>query len=92
MTILFKSVASRAKREKKGRRFKVAKVKEIQVRCIRCQQWVASPVSLKDTKNFDLKTVSKSRCQCPRCGDMTSCNIKNIRVLDEEGEFIAIDT
>ena len=68
------------------------KIKEIQVRCIRCREWVASPVSLKDIKSFDLSTVIENRCQCPRCGDMTSCNIKNIRALDEEGKFIAIDT
>lgn len=70
---------------------KVSKVKEIQVRCMRCQEWVTSPISFEDSKGIDMSTLIKTRCQCPRCGDMTSCNIKNVRVRDEKGRFVGID-
>ena len=69
---------------------KGSKIKEVQLRCMRCQQWITHPISGKDIESIDLKELSKNVCQCPRSGDMASCNIKNIRVLDEEGNALEI--
>jgi len=70
---------------------KASKGKEVQLRCMRCQQWVTHPIGVKNVKSIDVKELSKTLCQCPRCGDMASCTIKNLRVLDENGKLVDID-
>jgi ribosomal protein L37E len=69
----------------------VSKGKEIHVRCMRCQELVPSSIRFKDRKSFDMETLIKNRPACPRCGDMTSYDKKNICIQDENGEFVCID-
>ena len=58
---------------------------------MRCQELVPSSISFKDKKSFDMETLIKNRPACPRCGDMTSYDKKNICIRDESGEFVCID-
>jgi predicted nucleic-acid-binding Zn-ribbon protein len=76
--------------EKKSRRFKVSKGKEIYVRCVRCREWVPTSISFKDKKSFDLDTLIKNKPPCPRCGEMTSYHEKNLCIRDESGEMVCI--
>lgn len=66
------------------------KAKEIHVRCIRCREWVPTSINFKDGKSFDLDTLIKNRPPCPKCGEMTSYNEKNLCIRDESGEFVCI--
>ena len=87
---LAKTVSSGCWQTRSGR-FNVSKGKEIHVRCMRCQELVPSSISFKDKKSFDMETLIKNRPACPRCGDMTSYDKKNICIRDESGEFVCID-
>ena len=69
----------------------MSKGKEIHVRCMRCQTLVPSSIHFKDKKSFDMEAFVKNRPSCPRCGDMTSYDIKNICIPDESGKFVCID-
>ena len=69
----------------------MSKGKEIHVRCMRCQTLVPSSIHFKDEKSFDMEAFIKNRPSCPRCGDMTSYDKKNICIRDKSGEFVCID-
>ena len=69
----------------------MSELKEIHVRCMRCQEWVPSSLDFKDIESFDMRTLIKHRPPCPRCGEMTSYSKKNICIRDESGEFVCID-
>ena len=78
-------------RQTSSGRVKVSKAKEIHVRCMRCQNLVPTSIIFKGKKSFDMETFIKNRPSCPRCGDMTSYDKKNICIRDESGEFVCID-
>jgi hypothetical protein len=69
----------------------VDKGKEIHLRCMRCRELVPTAISFKDKKSFDMNALTENRPPCPKCGEMTSYNVKNICIRDESGEFVCID-
>ena len=84
-------MASAGERETKSRRFKMSKAREIHLRCMRCQELVPTSISFKDSESFDMETLIKNRPPCPKCGEMTSYNKKNICIRADDGSFVCID-
>lgn len=57
----------------------VAKITEIQVRCVYCAAWVPSPIVFGETETFDTAMMAGNLLKCQACGKMTACNKENIR-------------
>ena len=69
----------------------MSKTREIHLRCMRCREFVPTAISFKDRESFDLENLIKRRPPCPRCGEMTSYNKRNICIRGEDEEFVCID-
>jgi hypothetical protein len=67
-------------------------VKELQIKCLNCNQWFNSPIFFADFDSFDTSTMIGNQAQCPHCGRMTGCNKENMRVRAKDAGFVGDDT
>lgn len=67
-------------------------VKEIQIRCLHCDSWFRSPISIRNLETFDTLTLIGNQVQCPSCKKMTGCNKNNMRVRAQNAGFVGDNT
>lgn len=70
----------------------MSKVKEIQIRCDHCNEWMPSPIMFGDDESFNTSKLIGNVVQCPSCGETTSCNKENMRMRTENGGFVGFKT
>ena len=68
------------------------KVKEIKIRCLRCNYIFNSPIFFGQFESFDTCTLVGNTVQCPSCNEMTGCNKENMNVKFEGGGFVGFDS
>jgi uncharacterized C2H2 Zn-finger protein len=79
-------------KEAQGKRLDMAeetghKIDHIEIRCKHCGKWFRSDIHLGDNQTFDTSTLFRNLHGCPHCGKITSCNKKNVRCVNADGEI-----
>ena len=67
-------------------------VKELQIRCLNCNEWFKSPIFFCDLDSFDSSTMKLNQARCQNCGKMTDCNKENMRVRAWNAGFVGKKT
>ncbi len=71
----------------------MAKIREIDIQCVRCNRWSPSMIFFENTDVFNRSTLLGNKQLCLLCGEETPCNKENVRVrIEGQDTYFGIDT
>ncbi len=62
------------------------------IHCLKCKAVFNSPIQFGDAESFFTSTLIGNKVQCPKCGEWTDCNKKNMRFIAGDEGFVGDDT
>jgi hypothetical protein len=69
----------------------MAKIRSIEIRCLRCGEWFCSQIQFDSTESFRAGVLFGALARCRHCRHMTSCNEQNFRLLGVDGNYLSTD-
>jgi hypothetical protein len=70
----------------------MSEVKELHIRCIKCNEWINIPILFSDFVSLITSKLEGEQVECLHCGEKTGCNKENMQFRAKDAGFVGKDT